>query len=314
METADIPKTSSAGELRATVFNIMRYCIHDGPGIRTTVFLKGCPLQCTWCHNPEGQQRNIELSFREDLCVRCGDCYQLCPNGAVLLSGGRYVPVRERCDRCGTCADACCAEARELVGKEMTALEVVDEVLKDRAFFEDSGGGVTFSGGEPLVWPAFLESALRSCRESGLHTAIETSGFCRWEDLAKTACFTNLFLYDLKLMDDEVHRRFTGVGSQLILENLARLSGAGAAVIARIPLIPGINDHDTNLEAAAGFLTSHTRIREVHLLPFHQTGDEKSFRLGREALPIGLDPPSDDRVREAAALFEHHGLHVSIGG
>ncbi|HEX9007005.1 MAG TPA: glycyl-radical enzyme activating protein [Bacteroidota bacterium] len=308
------PAVSAASDLKATVFNIMRYCVHDGPGIRTTVFLKGCPLRCSWCHNPEGQQKVVELSFREDRCVRCGDCFQICPNGAVRREGDRYLPLREACEGCGTCTDACYAEARQLVGTPMTVSEVMNEILKDIAFYDQSGGGVTFSGGEPLLWAAFLARAMCACKEFGIHTALETAGFAPWEQLEPVARVTDLFLYDLKLMDEEAHKRFTGVSSALILENLVRLSDQGAKITVRFPLVPGVNDHDANLRATAEFLRTRTTVRDVHILPFHRIGYEKSFRLGHESSMASLETPAEQKVHEAAWLFEQHQLHVTIGG
>jgi pyruvate formate lyase activating enzyme len=292
----------------------MRYCVHDGPGIRTAVFLKGCPLHCSWCHNPEGQSKGIELSFREDRCVRCGDCFDLCPNGAVVKEVDGYRLVRETCRVCGTCADSCYAEARELVGREMTVREVLNEILKDLAFFDQSGGGVTFTGGEPLLQTDFLEALLRSCQMHGIHTALETSGFCDWETMERIAAIADLFLYDIKLMDDEAHRRFTGVGNEQILGNLARLSGSGNDVVVRMPVLPGINDHEANLQSILHFLTTRTAVREIHLLPFHRIGRDKSLRLGRQSTVPDLPMVETEQLNAISTLFQQGGLRVTIGG
>ena len=304
----------SNSPLSGNVFNIMRYCLHDGPGIRTAVFLKGCPLHCSWCHNPEGMNRGIELSFREERCIHCGDCFELCPNGAVIRDGDRYLPRRENCRVCGTCADACYAGAREFVGKEMTALEVMTEVLKDTAFYEQSAGGVTFTGGEPLLQADFLEALLRSCKSHGIHTALETSGVCDWATLKKIASLTDLFLYDLKLMDDAEHRRFTGGSNVGLLENLVNLSLAGNGVTVRMPVLPGINDHQSNLEATLEFLMAKTAVREIHLLPFHRIGRDKSLRIGHASTMPDLPPPDEEHLSTISALFEQGGLRVTIGG
>jgi pyruvate formate lyase activating enzyme len=296
------------------VFDIMRFCIHDGPGIRTAVFLKGCPLNCSWCHNPEGKAKGPELSYREDRCVHCGDCFELCPNGAVKDTGGAFVPDRSACQVCGRCTDTCYAEARQIVGHEMTTREVTEEVLKDRAFFEKSGGGVTFTGGEPILQSDFLESLLHALRNEGIHTAVETTGYCSREVMMRIASSTDLFLYDLKLMDPEQHRSFTGVSNERILENLVALSREGREVIVRMPIIPGINDHEANLSATMEFLTTRTRLRDIHLLPFHKIGGDKSLRLGRESSMPDFAGPNTADLNSISAFFQQGGLHVSIGG
>jgi pyruvate formate lyase activating enzyme len=299
---------------RGVVFDIMRYCLHDGPGIRTTIFLKGCPLRCSWCHNPEGRSGGIELSFREDRCVRCGDCFEFCPNGAVRQEGDRFLPVRENCASCGTCVDHCYAGARELIGREMSVGEVFYEILKDVAFYDQSGGGVTFSGGEPLFQPRFLEAVCEACRPYGIHRAVETTGFCGSKTMQRIASVTDLFLYDLKIMDDEAHRRFTGAGNEQILRNLVELSQAGSEVIVRMPVLPGINDHESNLREMATFLSTKTKVQEIHLLPFHRIGHDKSRRIGQEASVMELPVPSGERMQSLASYFRERGLRVTMGG
>jgi pyruvate formate lyase activating enzyme len=292
----------------------MRYCLHDGPGIRTTVFLKGCPLRCAWCHNPEGQRRAVELALRDARCTGCGACVEACPEGAIARPGARAVTDRARCDGCGACADACYAGARERVGEERGVESVVAEVLRDRAFYDQSGGGVTFSGGEPLAQPEFLAALLRACRAAGVRTAVETCGFAPWEDLEAAAAATDLFLYDVKLMDDAAHRAATGVGNALVLENLSRLSRAGHAVVARLPLVPGVNDGEANLAATAAFLRERTGVREVHLLPFHRLGGDKAARLGQPASMPDAPAPGAGALAAAAAPFERAGVRVVLGG
>jgi pyruvate formate lyase activating enzyme len=244
--------------------------------------------------------------------VGCGACVTACAHGAV--SAERAVTDRARCVRCGACAAACFAEARELVGAERSVSEVLAEVLRDRAFYERSGGGVTFSGGEPLLQPDFLHALLVASRESGLHTAVETCGHVPWETLERIAAEVDLFLFDLKLMDDAAHRSSTGVGNARILGNLARLSLAGHAVVARLPLVPGINDGAANLEATADFLLERTTVREVHLLPFHRLGADKSVRLGLEPTMPDLPTPGAAALAGAAAIFERAGLGVTVDG
>jgi pyruvate formate lyase activating enzyme len=306
------PVTASAQT--GVVFNIMRYCVHDGPGIRTTVFLKGCPLRCSWCHNPEGMKSEIEFSFREDRCVRCGNCYAACPNGAVEKRGERYLPVREECESCGTCVTTCYAEAREQVGKDMTVSEVMGEILKDRTFFDQTGGGVTFSGGEPLLHPKFLRALLQACGDQHIHTALETTGFCSEETLASVLPLTDLFLYDVKLMDSDAHRRFAGVENERIFENLETICRSGKQVIARIPVIPGVNDHDANVQAMIAYLKSKTTIATVHLLPYHEFGREKGLRIGMDVPALEVAPGGEDRLNSIVEQFQRAGFSVAIGG
>ncbi len=300
--------------LKGIVFNVMRYCVHDGPGIRTTVFLKGCPLRCSWCHNPEGQRSEIQYSFREDRCIRCGNCFDACPNEAVEKQGERYVPMREKCESCGTCIATCYAEAREQVGTEMTVDEVVDEILKDRSFYERSGGGVTFSGGEPLLHPDFLLALLRRCQALHIHTAVETSGFCTEETLRSVMPFVDQFLYDLKIMDTEAHRRFTGVGNERILSNLELLCRSGRQTIVRIPVIPGVNDHPANIQAIIGYLRDRTTVSAVHLLPYHNFGRDKAHRLGMDAEAFGIPSLKEEKLHPILVEFQRGGFSVAIGG
>ena len=207
------------------VFNIQRYSLHDGPGIRTVVFLKGCPLRCLWCHNPEGMDAQPAILAAPYRCLACGRCRDDCPahEAGPIGQEGRSPSERERCTSCGACVQACPAEARRLVGRRMTAAEVLVEILRDRIFHEDSGGGATFSGGEPLQQPQFLLALLEACRKREIHTAVDTSGYVRQEDLLDAARHVNVFLYDLKILDDDRHRRYTGVSNRSILENLHAL-------------------------------------------------------------------------------------------
>ena len=217
--------------IRGRIFNVQRFSVHDGPGIRTTVFLKGCPLRCAWCHNPESIRGEVELSVAESRCIHCGQCVPACPTGRLRWLGegspahasARALRKAPECTLCGSCVEVCPVEARQLVGRLQSVDELLAEVLEDRLFFDDSGGGVTFSGGEPLGQPEFLAAALDACRRHGLRTAVDTSGFCRQEDLLAVARRTDLFLYDLKHMDDERHRALTGVSNRRILDNLRAL-------------------------------------------------------------------------------------------
>ncbi len=263
------------------VFDVQRFSLHDGPGIRTVVFLKGCPLHCAWCANPESQQPGPQIAWFENLCAGCGRCAEACPRGAVSMDGGRVRTDRRLCTACGDCAAACSRGARRLMGREVTVDEVMAEVRRDAPFFRRSGGGVTFSGGEPLTQPAFLLECLQRCRRWGYHTAVETCGQARWDDLRAVAAVTNLFLYDLKEFDSARHEELTGVGNELILENLENLLALGADVTVRVPVVPGANDDRESLRALATFVAVHPRLGRVELLPCHALGAHKYAALDR---------------------------------
>lgn len=299
--------------MTGTCFNIQRYSVHDGPGIRTTVFLKGCPLSCTWCHNPEGMSRELELIVVQDRCVGCGACVEACPNPPVVNADGRAVTDRRSCLRCGSCVDVCVAGARRLVGQPMTVEELLTEIERDRAFYEESGGGVTFSGGEPFEQHEFLLACLRACRERGLHTAIDTSGHAPRDVILEAATLTDLFLYDLKLLGEAEHQELVGVPLAPVLGNLRALDEAGAGIWIRFPLIPGVTDGMDNIEALGRGVAS-LRTRRVHLLPFHWTAADKYARIEREWRHAGLKDASEDRVKEAAEALGAMGLDVRIGG
>lgn len=294
------------------IFSIERFAVHDGPGIRVAVFLKGCPLRCAWCHSPESQSTKPELLIKEDRCLVCGTCVPMCPNHAISEVDGAYDTSRERCRACGTCVDACPSEARTIAGRWIDVPALLEEIDKDRIFIDRSGGGVTFSGGEPLLQPDFLDEALHACRAAGIHTAVETSGFgtSRALDVAATA---DLVLYDLKIFDDERHRQFTGVSNRIILENFVRLAGRHRALRVRIPIIPGINDDAENLDAIGSFAAVYG-VSELDLLPYHSAGEAKYERLGRPYALAGLPPPPVDALRSAARRLEAAGLTVRIGG
>jgi len=304
----------SAGALTGIVFDIMKYAIHDGPGIRTIVFLKGCPLDCWWCHNPEGKSPGREIMVWESRCIGCGECARACRYGAISEVDGRLVSSPDRCRRCFACVEACCADAREAVGKEMTVEQVMKEIEKDRIFYEESGGGVTFSGGEPLMQPEFLNALLEASKDEELHTAVETAGYAKWEDLLAASEKTDLFLYDLKLMDDGEHRKFTGVPNGPILENLEALSAVHDHVIVRVPVIPGVNDHEANITRMGRFLSESTRVKEVHLLPYHKAGAEKYGRLNVQRKMPELEPPDDETMNTIAERLRSFGKTVKIGG
>jgi pyruvate formate lyase activating enzyme len=294
------------------VFNIQKYSVHDGPGIRTTVFLKGCPLACEWCHNPEGISPRPEMRVNGARCIRCGHCQEVCPEAR----GGGMHPVApgEDCHVCGACAEACPTGARQMAGREMMVAEVMAEIGKDRIFYEESGGGVTFSGGEPLLQAEFLLALLAACRDRGIHTAVDTCGFVPRRDLLAAARMTDLFLYDLKFMDESRHRRHTGVSNAPILRNLQALGQAQADIWVRVPVIPDINDDEENMAASARFAAGIPGVRQVYLLPYHPTGTGKLASLGKTSALPHLVPPAPPRLEQIAGLFRAQGLVARVGG
>lgn len=295
-------------------FNIQRYAIHDGPGIRTTVFLKGCPLSCSWCHNAEGRAVDRELYLLPERCIQCGACLEVCPQPPPVGTDEDAAADRNRCVRCGQCVDVCPTGARQLAGWSVTVDELLDLLERDRPFYEESDGGVTFSGGEPLMQPEFLLACLAACRERGLHTAVDTSGYAPRDLMMEVATRTDLFLYDLKLLDDARHREYTGVPLAPILANLRDLVRAGAPIWLRVPLIPKVNDDLANLKAIGAFVAALDGIERVHVLPYHRVGSDKYRRLGQPYALGELQPPTPDNVEKAAECLSSFGLKVYKGG
>ena len=296
------------------IFDIKRYSIHDGPGIRTTVFIKGCPLSCWWCHNPESQAIERERMFWPGRCIGCGACREVCEQGAIRYDGDVPLTDDERCTLCGNCVDACYSGAREFVGREMSVSQVMVEIERDVPFYDESGGGVTFSGGEPLAQWRFLRALLSACREREIHTALDTCGFASWDVLDGIRGQVGLFLYDLKLMDDEKHRRYTGVSNELVLKNLRALSERGHLIVLRVPVIPGINDDDGNVQELGAFAAGLPHLAQVDLLPYHHTARGKYERLDKRYGLSEISPPSDERMAEIAGTLSGFGLKVEIGG
>lgn len=295
------------------VFDIKRYALHDGPGLRATVHLKGCPLSCWWCHNPEGIVMTPSVLFRPERCISCGACADSCREGALLFSGGAPFVDPILCTGCGACGELCPAAALERCGHEMEVGELIAELRKDELFFRD-GGGVTFSGGEPLMQPEFMMESLSACGEEGWHRVVDTSGFVPEEVLLAAARNTELFLYDIKHMDSQKHRLYTGVGNEVILENLVRLAESGARINLRFPFLPGINGGDANVTALASFAAGLSGITAVNLLPYHPAAKGKHHRWGIEYKLPDLPPPTEHQLRHAAAIVEGYGLAVRIGG
>lgn len=293
--------------------NIQKYSVHDGPGIRTTVFFKGCPLRCWWCHNPESQRCQHQIMYFEERCSACGICEKRCPQKAILIQNSHVVIDHERCKLCGKCTDFCPNNALEYVGREITVTELIKEIEKDAIFYEESGGGVTFSGGEPMAQVDFLNEVLRACKERDLHTTVDVSGYGCWENFKKILDKVDVFLYDLKFMNNEKHKKYIGNSNEEILNNLRKLSDNGASIYVRMPIIKGINDDDEHIDEGIRFL-SGLHILQVHLLPYHKIGMDKYKRLGLQYKLTGLERPSDKRMDDIAMKFKKAGIKVKIGG
>jgi len=284
------------GTQKTLVFNIQKFSINDGPGIRTTVFLKGCMLRCVWCHNPESNRRAPQLMFYPAKCVGCRTCLTSCPNGLHSIGdAGEHNIDRAHCTGCGTCAENCIG-ALEIAGKEMTVDEIMTKVMKDNAFYANSGGGMTVSGGEPLMQPVFTLELLKGAKEKGLHTCIETCGYAAWEDIRALIPYVDIFLWDVKESDSALHKQYTGVENRLILDNLRKLNGEGAAIVLRCPIIPGYNDRDEHLRAIAALAEELENVIRVDVEPYHPLGKSKSESLGETYLLENLTFPDDTTV------------------
>lgn len=280
-----------------TIFNIQKFSINDGPGIRTTVFMKGCPLNCLWCHNPESKSRKTEIFFDARKCVGCRSC-EVCPYGCHVFTDTEHIFNREKCIACGKCAAECYTDALELVGTEKSVEEIIAEVMKDEAFYENSGGGMTLSGGEPMFQFDFTYELLKRAKENGLHTCIETCGFAKWEQYEKIADLVDIFLFDYKETDPGKHKEFTGVTNELILENLKKLDEKGCKTVLRCPIISGLNDTDEHFTGIAKTANSLRNVLEINVEPYHPLGKGKSEMLGKEYFSDDLSFADDNAVKE----------------
>jgi pyruvate formate lyase activating enzyme len=295
------------------VFDVKRFAVHDGPGVRTTVFLKGCSLRCVWCHNPESINPYPELLFHPSRCIACGACLEVCPHGAHrMTAGGERTYDRSLCVLCGRCAASCYAEALVMAGQRLSVEDVMAVVRQDATFYTVSGGGVTLSGGEPLFQGAFATALLRQCQAEGFHTAIDTCGHVRWAIVEHALPYIDLVLYDLKHISPTRHQQYTGESNSLILENLRRLSRSGVPIEIRMPIIPTINDDQETIDEAARFLTSLNNITAVRLLAYHRLAGSKYHSLGRENTLPDVAPPSSRQMRQIASWIRHHGLSVIV--
>lgn len=305
------------------VFNVQRYTIHDGPGLRTELFLKGCPLRCRWCSNPEGLLRQPQVGVYRTKCIgrrACGSCVEACPQGDIFhFTVGKLAGIdRTRCTDCLQCLDACPSDALKLWGRAMTVEECMEVIRRDRGYYERSGGGVTVSGGDPLVQSDFVAALFAACRAEGFHTCCESTLCFGWEQIEKVLPSTDLIISDLKMMDSALHREYTGVDNGLILQNLQRLAQLDRELILRIPVIPGVNDSRANIEASADFILTRMggRVRTLQLLSFMRLGEEKYRSLGMPYQMSGLRlnrRAFQKQVVQIAAYFNSRGINCLVG-
>ena len=289
--------------LTGTVFNIQPFSVYDGPGIRTTVFLKGCNLRCAWCHNPESWQRKPQLQFLAEKCIGCGGCFSACPQGVHVLQNGVHLIDREKCIGCGKCADSCFAGALVITGREMTVDQVMSRIQDDALYFQNSGGGVTFSGGECMIQLDFLEELLQRCKQLGIHTAVDTAGHFPFDRYERILPYTDLFLYDIKAFSTETHRELTGVDNHQVLRNLPLLLENNARVIVRIPCIPEGNWHE--MPQIVAYLKS-LPVEQVELLAYHRLGEGKRQSLGMELRTFPA--PTHNQMEQLLQLFTEQGI------
>jgi pyruvate formate lyase activating enzyme len=297
----------------ALIFNIQKFCVHDGPGIRTTIFFKGCPLHCLWCHNPESQAFPRQILWTQEKCSGCGCCEKACPRGAVCASEVGVSTDDERCELCEQCTDACIHNAREIAGNEYTVNQLLTEIEKDRPFYDQSHGGVTLSGGEVMSQIDFVAALTQACKNRGISVAIDTCGYAPFSSFEKIIENVDLFLYDVKIMDAALHLRYTGKDNAIILDNLKKLAQNKARINLRIPLIEGINADDRNISDIIEFVKD-IRLELVSLLPYHDIGKGKYEKLGVRYEGERMVQPSDERLAEIKTMFEEANFKVKIGG
>ena len=277
------------GSVESTIFDVERNSFVDGPGIRTTVFLKGCNLKCAWCHNPESQEYKPQMMFYSDKCIGCGKCKEVCP-------------TPENCSLCGKCELYCPMDARKICGKEYNIDKVFSEIVKDKSYYDNSDGGVTFSGGECMLQIDFLLEILKKCKEHGIHTAVDTAGHVPFEHFERILPYTDLFLYDIKLFDSEKHKQYIGVENERILENLTKLFQKGAKVWIRIPIISGVNDSETEMKNIKAFLNKNGVPEKIELLPYHALGENKYRAIGKGV--VSFQTPTKETIERLKEIFE----------
>lgn len=283
--------------IKGCVFNIQKFSVNDGPGIRTTVFMKGCPLRCVWCHNPESKHAMPEIMYNRGKCIGCRACEKVCPKGCHIFTETEHIFKREDCIGCGECAKVCYTDSLSLAGEMKTVDEVIAEVMKDKVFYDNSGGGMTLSGGEPMMQAEFTYELLKSAKEKGLHTCIETCGFAKKEAFEKIAPYVDIFLFDYKITDSDTHKKYTGVSNEQILANLRMLDEMGCKTVLRCPIIPDINDNEEHLSGIAEVANSLKNILEINIEPYHPLGKDKATMLGKEYPLSHLSFPSEESVK-----------------
>lgn len=301
--------------MKGLVYDIQRFAIHDGPGIRTLVYMKGCSLKCLWCSSPQTQSPKPEILHNEINCKKCGKCIEICPIRVISMSDEDEIVInRDLCDNCGDCVETCLNQALKIVGDHVTVEELFKDINKDSPFYRRSSGGVTVGGGEPTMQSDFVEAFLKRCKKNYMHTAMETCGYVKWENLEKLVKYLDLVYMDIKHMDPEAHKELTGASNELILENIKKVSEIRPLII-RIPVIPGLNDSEENISKTAEFaLTLGKNLKRIDLLPYHKFGSMTYTRIGMEYKIEDIEPPSDAHMKKLKEIVESCGVIAQIGG
>lgn len=296
------------------IFDIKRYAVHDGPGIRTTVFLKGCVLTCPWCHNPEGKAKTPQFLWHRSKCIQCKTCSRVCSHAALSFSKNALHIDTSACDFCRVCVENCPSQALQIVGTHMSVSQLMKEIEKDILFYDQSHGGVTFSGGEPLMQPEFLYNILKACKAEGIHTAVDTCGYTHLNTLSKIDEYTDVFLYDIKMIDNKSHKKYTGVSNKNILQNIRWITTqSNSEVIIRVPIIPGVNDTKNHIEDIGEFISS-LPVKKINILPYHKAGVSKGVHLIPPVPLFKCITVSEDTITMIKEKFNMFNIAATIGG